>query len=147
MNKKKVVLIIILLILVIATLIYFKTIKLDGKDNSINENTIENNTIDNNKLENEIDNKNETVSVNASNNEKIADPNQEIDKNEMQKQESNQEKAINIAKEEWGNDNSVEFTFDHIDDKGRYIIFIRDINTTRQIDEYIVDINLGKIVK
>lgn len=146
-KSKPIVIVIILIIVVIAC---YGLIKLNKDDNNTTDNNInnkaENKTDENEILRNIIDNGENVVAVNASNNEKVADPNQEIDKNEMHKQESNQEKAISIAKEEWGNDSNVEFTFDHIDDKGRYIIFIRDINTTRQIDEYIVDINLGKVV-
>ena len=141
--------IVIVIILIIIAIVCYGLIKLNKDDGSTTDNNI-NNTTENKINENEIlkneTNTNETATVNASNNEKVADPNQEIDKNEMHKQESNQEKAISIAKEEWGNDSNVEFTFDHIDEKGRYVIFIRDINTTRQIDEYIVDINLGKVV-
>ena len=70
-----------------------------------------------------------------------------FDKNTYKKQQSDQEKAINIAKEDWGEDSKVEFTFDHIDKDGRFVIFVRDIETTRQIDEYVIDVQTGKIIR
>ena len=162
MDKKKKILIsliildiIIIGIAVVLTINLIKTNKEEEKIQNKIENKIENieanNVIENNvvnKTENNVvENKVQENNTHTHEEEPIADPEQEVDMSTIQKQESNQEKAINIAKESWGEDGSVEFTFDHIDENGRYVIFVRDLATTRQIDEYTIDVETGKVIK
>ncbi len=159
MNKKKIVLITLIIIdIIIFTVAIYLTVKLIKTNENTTKNTIENkieNAVINNVIENEIkeniieNNVIENVIDHADihNTEPISDPEQEIDKNTMYKQQTDQEKAINIAKENWGEDNTVEFTFDHVDENGRYVVFVRDIETTRQIDEYVIDIQTEKVVQ
>ena len=154
-KKRKILIGLIILDVIIIGLAVYLTINLININNEEKnpkneiENKIENNTVENNVINNSVKN---TVKENKTNtkeheNEPIADPEQEIDKNTWQQQQNNEEKAINIAKEAWGEDNNVEFTFDHIDENGKYIVFVRDIETTRQIDLYTIDVETGKVIQ
>ena len=114
------------------------------------ENTIITNEIVNNTVENvieeeteEAEGKNEGIDEEE---QETADPTQEMDMSIIQKQESDEEKAISIAKEAWGNDNNVVFTYEENKD-GIYVIFVRDAASRRQIDLIKVNINTGKVVQ
>lgn len=162
MNKKKITLISLIIldiiILGIAVALTINLIRINKEEKKIQnkvenkiENVVANNTVEN-KIVNEIknntiENKTQENITHIHENEPIEDPEQEVDMSTIQKQESNQEKAIEIAKKAWGEDSNVEFTFDHIDENGRYIVFVRDIETTRQIDLYTIDVEAGKVVQ
>ena len=158
-KKRKVLMGLIILDVIIIGVAIFLTINLikikNEEKNPKNEivNKIENNTVNNainNTVKNNVVNntvKNKVEEDEHKHDEKIADPEQEVDKATMQNRQSNEEKAISIAKEAWGEDSSVEFTFDHIDEDGRYVVFVRSIETTRQIDAYTIDIEAGKVVE
>ena len=103
-----------------------------------NENNVNNES--NNEVENNV-NQN-IVNDNATIETPIADPEQEVDKQTIQKEENNQEKAINIAKKDWGEDNSVYFSFEGIDESGKYMVCVRD-QETRALRFYKIDINTG----
>jgi len=159
MNKKKIILISLIILDIIifgvAVFLTIRLIKINESESNINNrienkvnSVISNNVIENkvvNNIENNIEENKNTENNAHIHEEQIVDPEQEINMSAIQKQENNQEKAINIAKQKWGEDSSVEFTFDHIDENGRYVIFVRDIATTRQIDEYAIDIQTGEI--
>lgn len=149
--------IVIILIMTIALIFKLVLIEKDKNSNNIDENTnIETNEIQENQNEineasNEAsniveENKNTTNEYqNTQTSEKstqIADPEQEIDKQSIQKQESNQEKALSIAKKDWGNNDSVYFSFEGINND-KYIIAVRDSNTTRAMRYYYIDIKQG----
>ena len=93
--------------------------------NSISENSITNNEIEN-KTDNEIENSNKEVSG----------PLTTL---------SDSQKAINMAKEEWGEDDSVTFKIDEQNEKGQFVIQVVDKNTTNVVLEYFVDINKNTI--
>ena len=97
------------------------------KVNNINTNDIENNTIQNNIIQNTIQNNSaNTGNVNT-------------------EEERNEQKAINIAKQNWGEDDTVSFSLDTVDDKGRYIICVRDKQTTRALYWYTIDVESGTV--
>ncbi len=52
-------------------------------------------------------------------------------------------KAITIVKQNWGEDNSVYFRCDGKTNSGRYIISVRDRNTTNALNYYEVDPETG----
>lgn len=95
--------------------------------NNINTNEQLNNTIQNNVIQNTMQNN----SVNAD--------------NVNTEEERNEQKAINIAKQNWGEDDTVSFSLDTVDDKGRYIICVRDKQTTRALYWYTIDIESGTV--
>jgi len=61
----------------------------------------------------------------------------------MEKIESNEEKAINIAKKHYGESTSVYFSFEGIQN-GKYKVSVRESSTTRTIREYYINIETGK---
>lgn len=62
---------------------------------------------------------------------------------EKENTEKPEEKAIKIVKQNWGEDDSVYYSYDGVDSQGRYIICVRDKNTTKALYFYYVDIETG----
>lgn len=102
--------------------------------NVIEENTI-NNTINNNI----VNENNNTLNQNVVNN---IIKEQEVDKETIEKEVNSKEKAIDIAKNDWGEDSSVYFSYEGIDN-GKYIVYVRDNETTRVLRIYTIDVNSG----
>lgn len=96
-----------------------------SNENEMDNSIVENNVIEENKVQEEI----------------IVDEQQEVQIDKIEKEEDNKQKAINIAKKDWGEDKTVYFTFEQIDDNGNYIVYVRESNTTRDICWYTIDIN------
>lgn len=162
-NKKKMIIaisaIVIILIIIIALVIKLVSIN-KNKGNEIvetNNNTVtDNNEIEENVIENNVD-KNEEVNKVENNDSQsgaeangainqstpVADSEQEVDRETIQKQETDKEKAINIAKKDWGTDNSVYFSFEGLNN-GKYTVSVRDANTTRAIRYYHINIETGR---
>lgn len=115
------------------------TIQENNVVNKIEENII-NNTVENNNISNE---NNSTANQNVVNNSSATTvKEQEVDKETIEKEESSQEKAINIAKNDWGEDSNVYFSYERIDD-GKYIVYVRNNETTRVLRIYKIDITSG----
>ena len=74
-----------------------------------------------------------------SKNEIIENSNVEKDENTNNKQKP-EEKAKQIVMENWGEDDSVYFSYDGKDEKGRYVICVREISTTKELYRYYVDV-------
>ena len=96
-----------------------------SNENEIDKSIVENKVTEENKVQEEI----------------IVDEQQEVQIDKIEKEEDNKQKAINIAKKDWGEDKTVYFTFEQIDDNGNYIVYVRESNTTRDICWYTIDIN------
>lgn len=147
------------IILVITVLLVIKLVSINkNKGNEIVEENNNNIGIDNKEPEeNAIENSvNEEVN-NVENNESqvgteinsganqstpVADPEQEIDKETIQKQETDKEKAINIAKKDWGTDSTVYFSFEGTSN-GKSIVSVRSNDTTRALRYYYINVNNG----
>ena len=95
--------------------------KLDYTNESVEEDSVEKNDI--------VESKNEIIENN----------NVEQDENTNNKQ-APEEKAKQIVKENWGEDDSVYFSYDGKDEKGRYVICVREISTTKELYRYYVDV-------
>lgn len=54
-----------------------------------------------------------------------------------------EERAKQIAKDNWGEDDTVYFSYDGKDEKGRYIICVREKATTKALYWYYVDVETG----
>lgn len=104
------------------------------------ENITENN--ENNTTENVNDQNTNLPSNDAGQNTPVADPEQEVDKETIQKQETDKEKAINIAKKDWGTDNSVYFSYEGTSN-GKSIVSVRSNDTTRALRYYYINVNNG----
>lgn len=163
-RKKKIIILtsIMIVILIIAILLGIKLASLKKNDKQIpinsnqetnntveTENIIEN-TIENNEIEEEINNttnkeiipeKNEQIIEDKKPNKENkpdVDSEQEVDKEVMDKEETDIEKAIRIAEENYSSKN-VEFTYEGIEN-GKYIIYVRD-EGTRHIATFKIDID------
>lgn len=116
-------------------------IEIDNKDPE--ENAIENSV--NEEVNNVENNESQTgTEVNGGTNQStpVADPEQEVDKQTIQKQETDKEKAINIAKKNWGTDSSVYFSFEGTNN-GKSIVSVRSNDTTRALRYYYINVNNG----
>ena len=109
-------------------------------------NKVENsNKLTNNQVKNETNNnaKNEAkneVNNNENTNATINEPKEETTKTDL-------EKAIDIVKKDWGEDDNVYFTFESIDGNGNCVIYVREGETTREISIYTVNIKTGTLKK
>jgi len=105
--------------------------------NSIVNNSI-NNTIENNNIVNDINNTVETTTEN------IITDKEEKPYEEIETENKKIEKAVQIVKEHWGEDNSVVIQYDGWQHEGKYVVVVRDAQTRNTKFEFYVDIETGK---
>ncbi len=154
-NKKKIitaiVAIIVIILLVVLLITRLIVLRKNGKESQeVNENEVIENNVDNNVIDNEVDENTEvenTTNEITDNQEQtetestpIVDPEQEVGKQTMEKEESNLEKAMNIAKKDWGQDDSVYFAFEGNDGE-KYIISVREKETTYAVRYYMINVD------
>ena len=159
-QKKKI--IIIVGVVILAILIALLTVKLiniernkEKEVSNVNENAIENNILEN-AIKNENTENTENIVVvdkekedNNKNDLIEASPTigeEEITKTEIEKKENDEEKAVNIVKKDWGEDNSVYFTIEETQNE-KYTISVREKDTTRTISTYEVNIQTETFIK
>lgn len=58
-----------------------------------------------------------------------------------------EEKAIQIAKKDYGNGENIKFGVEGIDESGRYIVTVRDANTTEALVFYFVNVSNSTFTK
>lgn len=122
---KKIFYIAIIIVLIIAGINVAKKMTEENKTKPTVTNNIEN--------ENEIKQKNVVEEEN-----KPEEKPQEPENNQKP-----EEKAKNIVKENWGEDDSVYYSYDGLNSEGKYIICVRDKATTKALYWYYVDIETG----
>ncbi len=105
-------------------------------NNAIDEikNSINNEILTNEIIDNEI--KNEVIA-----NETI----ETVETIKPQTQKDERQAAIDMARNEWGEDDSVTFKIDEQNEKGEFIIQVVDKNTTNVVLEYYVDVSKNTI--
>lgn len=92
-----------------------------------------------NNMTNEIEKKKENQNVNSSETE-IKNEDKKENKNTS---ESKEEKAKKIVQDNWGEDDTVYYSYDGIDANGKYIICVREKATTKALYWYYVDVDSG----
>ena len=108
-------------------------------ENDVNEtNNIQGNEIDNDIIENNIGNNTQENELNEQSNKQTNETKNEQTSN--QTVASKEERAIELVKKEWGEDDGVYFTNESIDNEGRYIVSVRNKNTTSLLAFYTVDV-------
>lgn len=147
------ILIIALIIMGIVLWTSKEEIKETDKKNSINQINItqsENNLVQNkeedteNKIENIVsEDKQDEILNETTEVEDLTNTSQTVDN--QKKEENNNEKAINMVKNDWGADDSVSFKIDEQTEDGKYVVSVVDKNTTKVIMWYDVDINNNTI--
>lgn len=98
-----------------------------------------------NKLENKVENKEENTIKNEINNNEIEnkienEAQEEGPADKAGEPKTDLERAIDIAKKEWGTDDGVKFSFEEKTQKGEYIICVREISSTNALVWYKVNI-------
>ncbi len=162
MNKNiKTIILIVVVIIVIGVIAIFgsnilnKNENVNETQNSINEtnqnmkievNETENNVVNetqNNTTENEVENKqveNNIENNNTTTQNVVTNETTEVLQNDGA---SNEEKAINIVKSDWGTTENVYFVTMGIDASGKYIVTVNDSSTTATLAWYLVDVVTG----
>lgn len=134
MNKKILIYIGAIIIVIITGVIYANKIfqKAETMPASSDVNDVNNmvNTIDEEAKNKAISNINVVENENSGNDNKTNN-------------ESKEEKAKKIVQENWGEDDTVYYSYDGIDANGRYIICVREKSTTKALYWYYVDIETG----
>lgn len=135
MDRKKRIIVFILVIAVVGVAI-FLSIKILDKPvtpsnnnitntaneiitNIVSNNIIENTALDINTIENQI----------------------QITTNIGPDTTSGKDKAIKLVKDDWGEDTSVYFYVDEVNEDGKYMVSVRDNATTSVVVWYMVDVN------
>ena len=148
-NKRKTAIYIFIGLIIIAIILGSKLGKLERIKNEniniVNENKIEN-KIENETNENIVEENNNilTTSNTPTTQEQISSEEKTVEN--LEKERTNKERAIEYVKNNWGEDDSVEFRIDEHsekDENGNYIVEIRNKNNTYLIDKCIVDIETG----
>lgn len=99
-----------------------------------------------NRAENKVENKVENSIANKVENNEVEDVEDSKETGIPDKSgepKTKLEKAIEIVKQDWGEDNSVYFAEDGQTQEGEYIICVRDSNTTSALAWYKVNIEDG----
>ena len=94
---------------------------------------------------------NKTEEENSQNNTEVPTPStseEEVTKTEIEKEKSNKEKAMEIVKKDWGEDDNVYFSSDDLASTNEeYVIHVRESKTTWEICTYTVNVKKGTFTK
>ena len=151
MGKKILIYVIVAILAICAGVLAVKNMMKDDEtiETSKNYNNIEKenkivedvNAIEN-KLENAVVNESENKVENSEEENTVTNPEEKENPNKQ----GNEEKAIDIAEKEWGEDDSVYFEFDHVDSKGNYVISVRQKSTTKALAWLTIDVENSKVI-
>lgn len=157
MNKTvKKSLIIIAIVIVVFIIIWFvydmfkkDTVETNSNSNLVDGNTgldnIINDLFDNDSIENEIKNSiTENVVDDNQGKENII---QDNEPDTTEKATTKEEKAIELAKKKWGSTSGVYFSNESINSDGRYIVSVRNSQTTDSLAFYLVDVEKGIVTE
>ena len=143
--NKKVLIIVIPLIIIVGIICGIAFSKNTTKNANTNTQKQEENTITNeetNSIVNEID-ENNIIENNVSENTQVTtnpDEPQETPK-------TDEEKALEIVKKDFGARENTKFTVEGTDSNGRIVVVVSNINTTAAMAFYHVDISNGTFIK
>ncbi len=145
--EKKVIFIIIGVIIVgaISSYLIYDMIGLKTEETGT-ENILQN--ISENKIENIMENEtniSENIVENIQNEEPVEE--RPISSETNVPTESTTDKAKRIAREDYGTDEGVYYSYDGVDNDGRYIISVRDSNTTKQFAIYNINVETEEFSK
>lgn len=131
---KKILYIVIIIVLIIAGVFIAKEIAKKDETKQTVANTLENTNKTNE--ENKVEENNVVVEPEENN----------VVENKVETgttQDAPEEKAKQIAINNWGEDDTVYFSYDGKDERGRYIICVREKATTKALYWYYVDVETG----
>ena len=158
-NKKLVIIVTIIAIIVVAGIVYF-SLNIEAQDKyTFSEQNVENqaqNNVKNNTVIEENSTKEEVSDEEKEDDKSKKEDKQEVEENKASEPETNEEdvkkeepqkldgkdKAIELAKKEWGeNDNTVYYYVEEQVSDNVYIISVRDNSTTQDLLTYKVNVN------
>ena len=143
-------LIALMLVAVIVILGYTGKIYIDEKKLA-NSNPIQNsqnNTINNSSNENKEENENNQTSEDENKSEEEEKTVEEEPEEEPIQEETSvndEDKAIDLAKKQFGTSDGVYYRIEQIQSNGVYIVSVRDNETTRDLAWYTVDVKNGTV--
>ena len=132
---KKILYVVIIVVLIIAGIFVAKKITEKNDTKQTVANTLENTNKTNE--ENKLEGNNTVV--------------EELEKNEVEEnnvaegkdENAPEEQAKQIVKDNWGEDDTVYFSYDGRDENGKYIICVREKASTKALYWYYVDVETG----
>lgn len=134
------------LLMILAVILGYKLTSLKEKDNNITEENIVNEV--KNEIEKSVitESKNEVVNNTIENN--IVEENNtetEIEDTEViEKNISDKQKALEIAENNWGSDDTIYFDYDGTNSNGDHMVCVRDKNTTQALYWYKINVETGE---
>lgn len=134
MSKKLWIYVGAIIIIIITSVIY--TCKIFNKAKSVPTVT---DAQDVNNMTNKIEEEQETINSSKEENK----DEKEIANSEEPKKETKEEQAKKIVQNNWGEDDTVYYSYDGIDANGNYIICVREKATTKALYWYYVDLESG----
>ena len=143
-------LIALMLVAVIVILGYTGKIYIDEKKLA-NSNPIQNsqnNTINNSSNENKEENENNQTSEDENKSEeeeKTVEDEPEEEPTQEETSVNDEDKAIDLAKKQFGTSDGVYYRIEQIQSNGVYIVSVRDNETTRDLAWYTVDVKNGTV--
>lgn len=132
----------IILIIIIGAIVGFVYLLKDANPNTQEISNTKNNTFDFNEILS--DKKENDVNEEVVNEEENTTENEVSSETFEEEPKTEQDKAIDIVKTDWtgnGNSQNVKFTADGMDANGRYIISVRDKDTTEALAFYTVNVS------
>lgn len=157
MKKDNKMLIIVLIVIVIIIGLWVITNEedvttVDKPHNNVTENKVQKaeNKVTNkaeNKVENKVENRvaNNDVVENTIKNELVENTISNVTATTQSEKEDNDKKAINMVKQDWGEDASVTFKIDEKKENGKYVVSVVDKSTTAVLVWYDVDVKNNTI--
>lgn len=140
--KRTIIIIIAVMLVVLVGVIVGRSINEANNSIQTDSGKIENNVnkVSNTDVDKKMENKPENISSN--------DVNNTIDNKEKEPEvKTDLDKAIDLVKKDWGNDNSVYFAQDGKTENGEFIICVRDNATTGARAWYSVNVETGTAEK
>ena len=106
------------------------------------ENIVEQNIIEKNWVENEVvENTSATQSSSDKNEETVVNKTINESTNVTPGVTDEKQKAIELVKKEWGEDDTVNFVFDYVNENGEYVISVKDKTTATVRNYFRVDLS------
>ena len=140
--KKTIIIIIAVMLIILVGIIVGRSINEANKSVQTDSRKIENNTnkVSNKDIDKKTENKTEIISSNEVNNTIDNTEEEPVVKTDL-------DKAIDLVKRDWGEDNTVYFAQDGKTENGEFIICVRDNETTGARAWYSVNIEAGTAEK
>lgn len=142
--KKEIWIIIIIIIIVIGIIFGISMNKNEKKNIQASNNAIEQNEITNEEVSNQVNEIEENVTQNIIDENTTNEVSTETFEDEPK---TEQEKAISIVEKDYGKNANVKFNIEGIDETGRQIVVVRNIQTTEALAFYFVNVSDSTFTK